>query len=102
MKSAYDKIAADPRFMELVAKRNRFSLTLSFIVLGVYAIFVAIAIGTPALFASPIASGSVWTIGIIGGFCVQIFAFIMTGVYTARANGEFDRETKAIIREATR
>ncbi|WP_334177169.1 DUF485 domain-containing protein [Pseudoxanthobacter sp.] len=102
MKSAYDKIAADPRFAELVARRNRFSLTLSFIVLGVYAIFVIVAIGTPALFATPVVQGGVWTIGIIGGFCVQIFAFIMTGIYTARANGPFDRATRAIIEEATR
>jgi len=54
------------------------------------------------LFAAPLAEGSPWTWGIIGGWIIQIFAFLITGVYTARANGEFDSLIKSIVAEATK
>jgi len=37
-----------------------------------------------------LSSDSVTTIGIPIGVAVIIFAFITTGIYTKRANGEFD------------
>lgn len=97
---AYDRIAADPRFAELVARRNRFAITLSLIVLGVYISFVAVAALAPALFSRPILPGAHWSLGLIAGFGVQIFAFLMTGVYTRRANGEFDTASQAIVKSA--
>jgi len=102
MQPAYEKIAKDPRFAELVSKRNRFALALSFIVLGVFSAFVFVAVAGHGLFAAPLAEGSPWTWGIIGGWIIQIFAFLITGVYTARANGEFDSLIKSIVAEATK
>ena len=66
--SAYDKIAADPRFADLVSKRNRFALAMSFIVLAVFSGFVFVAVAGHGAFAAPIAEGSPWTWGIIGGW----------------------------------
>ena len=100
--SAYDKIAADPRFAALVSKRNRFAISMSLIVLAVFSGFVFVAVAGHGLFAAPIAEGSPWTWGIIGGWLIQIFAFLMTGIYTLRANGEFDSDIKTIIEEATK
>lgn len=102
MQSAYDKIAGDPRFAALVSKRNRFALSLSFIVLAIFSGFVFVAVSAHGLFSAPVASGSPWTWGIIGGWLIQIFAFLITGVYTLRANGEFDADIKAIVEEATK
>ncbi|MBB4104681.1 DUF485 domain-containing protein [Allorhizobium borbori] len=102
MQPAYEKIARDPRFAELVSKRNRFALALSFIVLGVFSTFVFVAVAGHGVFAAPLAEGSPWTWGIIGGWIIQIFAFLITGVYTARANGEFDSLIKSIVAEATK
>ena len=101
MKAAYDKIAANPHFAELVSKRNKFALTLSAIVLGVYAIFVFVATMKPDLFASSIGNGSTWCVGLIAGFIIQIFAFLMTGIYANRANNEFDDLFEKIVKEAS-
>lgn len=100
--SAYDKIAADPRFAALVSKRNRFALAMSLIVLAVFSGFIFVAVAGHSLFAAPVLEGGPWTWGIIGGWMIQIFAFMMTGIYTLRANGEFDADIKTIIEEATK
>jgi uncharacterized membrane protein (DUF485 family) len=39
---------------------------------------------------TPLSEGSVTTIGIPIGMAVIIFAFVITGIYTKRANSEFD------------
>lgn len=97
----HEKILADPRFLQLVARRNRFALTLSIIVLAVYIGFVAIAVFNPALFSMRLFGTSAWCVGLVGGFCIQAFAFVMTGIYTARANGQFDRLAREAIRGAS-
>lgn len=96
MDISHEKILNNPRFQELIARRNRFSILLSVIVLGVYAAFVAVAVFNPALFSAPVLGTSAWCVGLIAGFLIQGFAFVMTGIYTARANGEFD----SLAREA--
>ena len=101
MQPAYAKIEKDPRFAALVSKRNRFAVSLSLIVLAVFSAFVFIAVATPGLFASSVAEGSAWTWGLIAGWLIQIFAFLITGVYTLRANGEFDADIRTIVSEAT-
>jgi uncharacterized membrane protein (DUF485 family) len=100
MKAAYDKIAANPHFVELVGKRNRFAITLSLIVLSVFGSFVYIATMRPDIFSKPISSTSVWCVGLVAGFLIQMFAFLMTGVYTRRANHEFDDLFETIVKEA--
>ena len=101
MKAAYEKIAANPHFAELVAKRNKFALTLSAIVLSIFGVFVFVATMKPDLFASSIGNNSTWCVGLIAGFSIQIFAFIMTGIYANRANHEFDALFEAIVKEAS-
>lgn len=100
MEEAYNKIASSAQFNELVRKRNRFAFTLSAIVLIVYYIFVLFAATQGESFATPVADGSKVVIGLLIGWGIQIFSFLMTGVYVNRANGEFDAMTKAAVREA--
>lgn len=98
MDTVHEKILANPRFHELVARRNRFSFTLAVIVLAVYAAFVCLAVFAPGVFSASVGGGSAWALGLIVGFCIQGFAFAMTGIYTRRANGEFDQLAQAAIR----
>jgi uncharacterized membrane protein (DUF485 family) len=100
VEEAYNKIASSAQFNELVRKRNRFAFTLSAIVLIVYYVFVLFAATQGDGFATPVADGSKVVIGLLIGWGIQIFSFLMTGVYVNRANGEFDAMTKAAVREA--
>ena len=101
MQPAYIKIERDPRFASLVSKRNRFAVSLSLIVLAVFSAFVFLGVFLPDLFAARVGDGSAWTWGLIAGWLIQIFAFLVTGIYTLRANSEFDADIKAIVSEAT-
>ncbi|MDF1621581.1 DUF485 domain-containing protein [Pseudothioclava nitratireducens] len=98
MDAIQEKILANPKFHELVAKRNRFARTLTLIILVVYAAFIAFAIFAPKMFGAPVLSGSDWAIGLLLGWLVQAFAFVMTGIYTRRANGEFDALSRDVLR----
>lgn len=98
----YEKVVAHPKFAELMTKRNRFALLLSAIVLGVYYTFVLVATMAPVRFAQPIGDDLTWCIGLVAGFVIQAFAFIMTGIYVRRANGEFDSLNRTLIEEAGR
>ncbi|HAJ87416.1 MAG TPA: DUF485 domain-containing protein, partial [Pseudomonas sp.] len=48
----------------------------------------------------PLAADTVTTWGIPVGVGVIFMAFILTGVYVQRANGEFDRINQEILNEA--
>jgi uncharacterized membrane protein (DUF485 family) len=100
VEEAYNKIAVSAQFNELVRKRNRFAFTLSAIVLIVYYTFVLFAATSGAGFATPVAQGSAVVVGLLIGWGIQIFSFVMTGVYVNRANSQFDAMTKAAVREA--
>lgn len=98
----YERVVAHPQYAELTRKRSRFALVLSFIVLAVFYAFVALATLAPASFAAPVTEGLTWPLGLVAGFVIQIFAFVMTGVYVRRANGEFDAINRRLIEEASR
>jgi len=85
-----DKIKVNPDYQELVKKRTAFSLKLTITMLVVYFAFILTIAFDPSALGTPISEGSVTTIGIPIGIAVIIFAFILTGIYTKRANGEFD------------
>ena len=50
----------------------------------------------PSQLSTPIFEDSVITIGIPIGVFVIIFAFILTGIYTFKANNEFDTLTQKV------
>jgi len=85
-----DKIKNNPDYQELVSKRSSFSIKLSIAMLVVYFTFILTIAFSPATLGTPISSDSVTTIGIPVGIAIIIFAFVLTGIYTKRANGEFD------------
>ncbi|MGH8434744.1 MAG: DUF485 domain-containing protein [Pseudomonas sp.] len=97
--SIYRRIEQSPRFKELVAKRERFAWILSAIMLGLYVAFILIIAFDPQLFGKPISPGSATTWGIPVGVGLIVSAFVLTGIYVFRANGEFDDLNQAILDE---
>ncbi|MDD3343649.1 MAG: DUF485 domain-containing protein [Sulfurospirillaceae bacterium] len=91
----YDRVRANPKFTELVEKRSRFAWKLAIIMLVVYYAFILVIAFSPATFGHTIGSG-VTTIGMPIGLAIILIAFVLTGIYTQRANGEFDDLTNQI------
>ena len=89
-KELVEKIKANPDYQELISKRSGFAIKLSIAMLVVYFTFILTIAFNPSALGAPLSSDSVTTIGIPIGIAVIIFAFILTGIYTKRANGEFD------------
>ena len=85
-----DKIKNNPDYQELVSKRTSFSIKLSVAMLVVYFTFILTIAFNPSALGTPLSADSVTTIGIPIGIIIIIFAFVLTGIYTKRANGEFD------------
>ncbi|MCK9474164.1 DUF485 domain-containing protein [Sulfurimonas sp.] len=89
-KNLVELIKNDPDYKELVAKRSSFAIKLSIIMLIVYFGFILLIAYFPEVLGAPLSEGSVTTVGIPVGMGIIFFAFIITGIYTKRANGEFD------------
>jgi uncharacterized membrane protein (DUF485 family) len=95
-KELVEKIKANPDYQTLLKRRGGFAIKLTIAMLVVYFTFILTIAFEPALLGTPISADSVTTIGIPIGVAVIVFAFILTGIYTKRANGEFDELTNKI------
>lgn len=95
----YQLIENNPRFHELVHKRQAFALLLSLIMLVLYVGFILLIAFAPGWLGTPLHPGTSVTRGIPIGVGLIVMSFVLTGVYVWRANGEFDRLTKEIVRE---
>mgnify|MGYP003527114393 CR=1 FL=1 len=92
------RIEANPKYHELRRKRNRLGWTLTVLMLIVYYGFIGMIAFDKAFLAQPIGDG-VTTIGIPIGVGVIVSAFILTGIYVARANSTFDDLTAQIVQK---
>ena len=99
MKENARRILENPKFQELVAKRSAFAWTLSAAMLIIYFGFILLVAFGKGFLGTPIGSG-VMTFGIPVGLFVIISAFILTGIYVRKANGEFDELNRQIMQEA--
>ena len=95
----YRKIEASPQFRELVKRRGRFAWLLSFVMLAIYIGFILVIAFAPHWLGTPLSSNTVITWGIPVGVAVIVSAFVLTGIYVWRANGEFDRLTAELLKE---
>lgn len=91
-----EAIKNDPNFQELVSRRSVFAWTLTVAVLVVYFAFILTIAFKPSVLGTPLGDDTVTTVGIPVGIAVIVFAFVLTGVYVRRANGEFDELTAKI------
>ena len=93
------KVRSNPKFAELVRKRNSLALTLTIAMLVVYFGFIGLVAYDKALLAKPIGAG-LMTLGVPLGIGVIIAAFVLTGIYVSKANKEFDSLNAQIVEES--
>ena len=89
------RIAADPNYQALKAKRSSFGWMLTLAMLVVYYGFIVLIAFRKDVLAARIGDG-VMTWGIPIGFGVIIFTILITAVYVRRANSEFDELSEKI------
>ena len=83
------RIAADPNYQALKAKRSSFGWMLTVAMLIVYYGFIILIAFRKDVLSARMGDG-VMTWGIPIGFGVIIFTILITAVYVRRANSEFD------------
>jgi uncharacterized membrane protein (DUF485 family) len=93
------RVKADPKFQELVSKRSFFAWTLALLMVVIYFGFVLTIAFHKELLGQSL-MGGVTTVGIPVGLGVIVSAFVLTGIYVARANSGFDEMTKQIVEKA--
>jgi len=96
------RIRSNPKFAEMVGKRTRFAILLSLIVLVPYYTYMLLVSLQPQIFAARISEGSVITIGWPIAALIVVGGWLLTGIYVSRANGEFDRLTQEVLKEANK
>lgn len=95
------KIEANPKYHELRRKRNSFGWLLTIIMMVVYYGYIALIAFNKPFLAQPIGAG-VTSLGIPIGMFVIVFTIVITGIYVRRANGEYDRLTAEILKDASK
>ena len=95
------RIEANPKYHELRRKRNGFGWSLTILMLVVYYGYIALIAFNKPFLAQPIGDG-VTTLGVPIGMGVIVFTILITGIYVRRANGEYDRLTAEILKEASK
>lgn len=95
--AAQSRIMDSPRFQELVKARSAFAWTLSAIMLAIYLGFIFLVAFAQGLLATKV--GGAMSLGIVLGLVVIVSAFVLTGIYVARANGRYDGLTQDLTRE---
>jgi uncharacterized membrane protein (DUF485 family) len=98
----YQRVRQNPKFQVLVQKRGRLALILSLIVLvAYYALMMAVAFAPDAL-RTPLAQGSAISIGFPIAAVIIVISWLLTGVYSYFANGEFEDLNNQIVAESER
>ena len=70
-------------------ERTRFGMTLTIIMLVIYFGFILLVAFGKGFLATKI-GGGVTTVGMVIGLAVILSAFVLTGIYTQRANTRYD------------
>lgn len=95
------RMTRDPRFMELVKKRNGLAVTLTVVTMAVYLAFILLVAFDKPLLATKVGGGTT-SVGIVFGLVVIVLSFVVTAIYVSAANGRFDELTSQIKREFDR
>jgi len=91
------RIGRNPKFIELVSKRTRFSRQLCIAMLLIYFGFIFLVAFLPGVMGIKV--GGVVTLAFPLGLAVIVSAVVVTGLYVLRANSEFDRLTRELLEE---
>jgi uncharacterized membrane protein (DUF485 family) len=83
------RIAADPRYIDLVRERQRFCWLLTAITVVVYSSFISLIAFDKPLMARPITGGTT-SIAVVAGIAMLAGTVAICAVYVRRANGSYD------------
>ena len=100
MQNVLDRVTANPKFLEFVAMRNRYSIIMTIISAAAYYGFILLVAFEGPWLGTKLGPGMTTSIGVPIGVGVIVFTIILTWIYVRRANGEFDATNEAIIHEA--
>jgi uncharacterized membrane protein (DUF485 family) len=89
------RIKNNPKYQELVQKRNNFSLKLAIFVLVMFYAFILTIAFDPTVLGTKTGAG-VMTVAFPIAAAIIIVSFITTLIYVKRANGEFENLTNEI------
>ncbi|WP_147029399.1 DUF485 domain-containing protein [Methylobacterium oxalidis] len=90
-------MVANPDFQQLVRERTRFGWILTAAILIIYFGFIGLIAFDKALLAVKVGGGTA-SLGLFLGVGVILIAFVLTGIYVARANTRFDALTADLKR----
>jgi uncharacterized membrane protein (DUF485 family) len=93
------RIQRHPKYQELRRKRNGLGILLTVLMLLVYYGFIALIAFDKPFLAQPLGVG-VTSRGVPIGLGVILFTVAVTAIYVKRANGEFDRLTRELLKES--
>ncbi|HMV65054.1 MAG TPA: DUF485 domain-containing protein [Zoogloea sp.] len=96
-----DRIRANPKYQELVSKRNSYGWIMTILMLAVYYGYILLVAFNKEFLAQKLGAG-VMSLGIPIGVGVILFTILITGIYIRRANTEFDDLKAQVIKEATK
>ena len=96
------RIEANPKYHELVSKRNGFGILLSILMIINYYGYILLIAFNKEWLATKLSPGMTTSIGIPLGIGVIVLTIILTNVYVRRANTEFDELNAEIIREVNK
>ena len=92
------RIANNPNYQALRAKRTRFGWWLTLVMMIAYYGFILLVAFNKNFLSQKLGAG-VMTVGIPLGFSVIVFTIVLTAYYVNRANREFDVLSDAIAKE---
>lgn len=89
------KIQANPKYQELVSKRNSFAVKLSAIVLIIFYAYILTIAFDPALLGTKTGEGTL-TYAFPVAAVIIVISFITTLIYVNKANTEYEELTNSI------
>jgi uncharacterized membrane protein (DUF485 family) len=100
MQDVLDRVRANPKFLQFVAMRSRYSIMMTLLGAAAYYGFILLVAYNPKFLATKMGAGMTTSIGVPIGVGVIVFTIILTWIYVRRANGEFDETNAKLIAEA--
>ena len=95
----YARVRQNPNYQILVKRRGRLAAILSAVVLVSYYSFMMVVAFAPGLLAKPLGEGMTLSIGIPIGAAIIIVSWLLTGLYSHFANGEFEQINNELVKE---
>ena len=100
MQDVIDRVTANPKFLEFVAVRNRYSIIMTIVSASAYYGFILLVAFEGPWLGTKLGAGMTTSVGVPLGVGVIVFTIILTWIYVRRANGEFDEINANLIAEA--